>query len=155
MDFAETVGIGRDTCEALHLEYFDQLTAIAWADAELTDAEAADLLEVGDALGLSTETVTAAMTPREVVEVTATHFTLDKGDYIVLTGDMVRGRDDWHRELEERGFVPWSGVTKKVKLVAAADPDSLSGKAKKARDYGIPIVGEQGLAALLNAAIAD
>ncbi|HCM50934.1 MAG TPA: hypothetical protein DIS91_10455, partial [Microbacterium sp.] len=29
-----------------------------------------------------------------------------------------------------------------VRLVVAADPDSLSGKARKARDYGIPIVGE-------------
>jgi len=36
-----------------------------------------------------------------------------------------------------------------VKLVAAADPDSLSGKARKARDYGITIVSEEGLARLL------
>jgi hypothetical protein len=35
------------------------------------------------------------------------------------------------------------------KLVAAADPDPLSGKARKARDYGIPIVSEAGLAEML------
>jgi DNA polymerase-3 subunit epsilon len=40
-------------------------------------------------------------------------------------------------------------VTKKVKLVVAADPDSLSGKARKARDYGIPVVGEDALGRLL------
>ncbi|UUT36001.1 hypothetical protein L2X98_23115 [Microbacterium elymi] len=40
-------------------------------------------------------------------------------------------------------------VTKRVALVAAADPDSLSGKARKARDYGIPIVSEDGLVRLL------
>ena len=45
--------------------------------------------------------------------------------------------------------MPWDAVTRKVKLVAAADPDSLSGKARKARDYGIPIVDEAGLAAIL------
>ncbi|MEF2254696.1 BRCT domain-containing protein [Microbacterium schleiferi] len=40
-------------------------------------------------------------------------------------------------------------MTKKVRLVVAADPDSLSGKAPKARDYGIPIVGEEWLLANL------
>ena len=91
------------------------------------------------------------MQPREATALAEAMFALLAGDLIVLTGDMVRDREDWHRELESRGFVPWSGVTKKVKLVAAADPDSLSGKARKARDYGIPIVDERGLAALLAA----
>jgi len=36
-----------------------------------------------------------------------------------------------------------------VKLVVAADPDSLSGKARKARDCGIPVVTEDGFARLL------
>jgi len=40
-------------------------------------------------------------------------------------------------------------VTKKVKLVVAADPDSLSGKARKATDYGIPIVTEDAFAVML------
>jgi len=43
------------------------------------------------------------------------------------------------------GYTPWNGVTKKVKLVINADPDSLSGKTKKARDYGIPVVVESAL----------
>ena len=76
-------------------------------------------------------------------------FALEPGDMIVLTGDMVRGRSDWEAELLERGFVPRPTVTKKIKLVVAADPDSLSGKAKKARDYGIPIVNEDGLRKIL------
>jgi DNA polymerase III subunit epsilon len=32
------------------------------------------------------------------------------------------------------------GVTKSTKVVVAADPESLSGKAGKARSYGIPVV---------------
>ena len=36
-------------------------------------------------------------------------------------------------------------------LLVAADPDSLSGKARKARDYDIPIVGEAALARLTGA----
>ncbi|BAX96794.1 DNA polymerase III subunit epsilon [Mycobacteroides stephanolepidis] len=34
------------------------------------------------------------------------------------------------------------GITKSTRLVVAADPDSLSGKATKARSYGIPVVAE-------------
>lgn len=85
----------------------------------------------------------------ELVGTSPTHFRLAPGDLIVLTGDMARSREHWQCELRERGFVPWDAVTKKVKLVAAADPDSLSGKARKARDYGIPIVSEAGLADVL------
>jgi len=80
-------------------------------------------------------------------------FRLEVGDLVVLTGDMRRNREDWHRELEQRGFVPRPAITKKVKLVVASDPDSLSGKARKARDYGITIVNEAGLERLLGAAV--
>ena len=149
VQLAEDAGISRTTCEALHLEYFAQLTSIAWADGVLTDDEKAQVTSVGHALGIEDATLEAAMEPRVVESVPVAAFSLVVGDYIVLTGDMLRTRDEWHGELTTRGFVPWSAVTKKVKLVAAADPDSLSGKARKARDYGIPIVGEQGLVEML------
>jgi len=70
---------------------------------------------------------------------------LVEGAQIVLTGEMQRPREHWHALLVARGYVPRPAVTKKIALVAAADPDSLSGKAKKAREYGIPVVGEQWL----------
>ena len=150
---AESVGISRTTCEALHAEYFAQLTDVAWSDGILTTDEMTDLIAVGSALSVSQETIAQAMQKREATHVTERDvpaFLLAAGDLLVLTGDMVRTRDDWHAELTSRGFVPWTAVTKKVRLLAAADPDSLSGKARKARDYGIPIVGEDGLTALLN-----
>lgn len=84
----------------------------------------------------------------ELVE-TRISFALNAGDLIVLTGEMTRPRSDWDIHLLSLGFTPWNAVTKKVKLVVAADPDSLSGKARKARDYGIPIVDEEGLERLL------
>jgi len=68
----------------------------------------------------------------------------------VLTGgEMSLPRSAIELELVARGFTPWPAVTKKVALVVAADPDSLSGKARKARDYGIPVVGESALWGLL------
>jgi DNA polymerase-3 subunit epsilon len=150
---AESMGISRTTCEALHSEYFDQLTAVAWSDGVLSTDEMSDLIAVGSALSIPSETISAAMQKREATHATdeldVPAFLLAAGDLLVLTGDMQRSRDDWHAELTSRGYVPWTAVTKKVKLLAAADPDSLSGKARKARDYGIPIVGEDGLTALL------
>lgn len=149
---AESRGISRETCEALHVEFFDQLVDAAWADGVLTEGEQSTLASVGSALGLGVQTVAAASIPRETVTPVSTSvFALVAGDLVVLTGEMSRPREYWCRELESRGFVPCPGVTKKVKLVAAADPDSLSGKARKARDYGIPIVGEAGLVELLAA----
>jgi DNA polymerase-3 subunit epsilon len=41
------------------------------------------------------------------------------------------------------------GLTKRTRLLVAADPDSQSGKAAKARSYGVPAVTEEAFARLL------
>jgi DNA polymerase-3 subunit epsilon len=40
-----------------------------------------------------------------------------------------------------------------VKLLVAADPDTLSGKGRKARDYGIPVITEDAFAGMLDRGI--
>lgn len=122
------------------------------ADGVLTDEEKTDLRAVGALLQLDDDLISAALD--EVAPAVAdggaiASFTNERGSLIVLTGEMTRERSEWEVELRERGFVPHPSVTKRVALVVAADPDSLSGKARKARDYGIPIVNEDGLARLL------
>jgi len=147
VELAETVGISQDTCRSLHSRYFEELTAIAWSDGVLTIEEIQDLVTVGKLLSIPADQVANAMQPRTVdsERVALERFVLQVGDHVVLTGEMSRPRDHWHGELVQRGFVPWAAVTEKVRLVVAADPDSLSGKARKARDYGIPIIGEPAL----------
>ena len=150
---AEELGLSRHRCELLHAEYFDVLARIAWADGVLTTVEMADLVDVANLLDIEADALDAALeapAPTLVV-LTAAHFELHLGDLVVLTGEMARPRSDWEAELLARGFAPKSAVTKKVTLLVAADPDSLSGKARKARDYGIPIVGEAALARLAGA----
>ncbi len=156
VQLAEESGMNRTTCEKLHLEYFDTLARVAWADGELTDNEMADLVDVANLLDIPTDALTAvldaASAPQPAAlapDWAAPEFTLSPGDLIVLTGEMSRAREQWEGELIARGFTPWAAVTKKVSLLVAADPDSLSGKARKARDYGIPIVDEAGLVRLL------
>ncbi|AMB59191.1 exonuclease domain-containing protein [Microterricola viridarii] len=155
---ADELSISRETCARLHHEYFDALTRIAWADGVLTTDEIADLAAVAKLLSIEGAYLTAAFQqPAALVEtgndariaIVPGAFQLSHGDHVVLTGEMSRPRDDWHRDLTARGFVPKPAITKKVALVVAADPDSLSGKARKAREYGIPIVGESTLATLL------
>ena len=155
---AEELGIDRSSCVALHREYFESLARAAWADGVLTPDEIGDLAAVGKLLDIPASALTDALqwpsTSKHVAQTGAIEtprFALELGDRIVLTGEMSRAREDWHIDLTARGYVPAPGVTKKVKLVVAADPDSLSGKARKARDYGIPVVSEHGLVQLLDA----
>lgn len=145
---AERSGIGRATVERLHRDYLAALVHIAWSDGVITDAERADLISVAHLLEVPAEIVLDALAqPIEiVVPPTTDAFSLVAGDVVVLTGEMRKPRSVWEQRLREHGFIPKPAVTKAARLVVAADPDSLSGKARKARDYGIPIVGEAWLA---------
>ncbi len=155
---ASELGIDRDTARALHIAYYEALARLAWADRVLTEEEVADLDAVSRLLGLSRAEVEAAIdavSEREAAGVTVptTHqvrtFTLHPGDLVVFTGNMAVPRETWMARATAVELVPWANVTKKVALVVAADPDSLSGKARKAADYGIPIVTEDAFAQML------
>jgi len=142
---AERLGIGRSVIETLHREYFDALVRIAWEDGELTDAELADLVAVADLLALPTAAIEDAISARASAAApwaSPEAFALAPGDVVVLTGEMSRPRMTIEAEIAAHGLLPASAVTKKARLVIAADPDSLSGKARKARDYGIALVDE-------------
>ena len=45
-------------------------------------------------------------------------------------------------EAKKAGMIVKNGVVKKLDLLVVADPNSMSGKAKKAREYGIRIIAE-------------
>jgi DNA polymerase-3 subunit epsilon len=68
---------------------------------------------------------------------------------VVLTGEMTEPREVLETRGRAAGLQVGKGVTKKTRVLVAADPDSLSGKARKARDYGIPIVTEAAFGRLL------
>ena len=54
---------------------------------------------------------------------------------------MNRDRDEWVSTICAAGLAS-GGISKSTRLLVSADPDSQSGKAAKARQYGIPVVGE-------------
>ncbi|MFF4129837.1 BRCT domain-containing protein [Microbispora rosea] len=78
-----------------------------------------------------------------------TRFELPPGALVVFTGEMDDGREAWEQRARQAGYLPHPSVTKKVSLLVAADPDTLSGKACKARANGIPIVTPDAFARML------
>ena len=52
-------------------------------------------------------------------------------------------RDVAEAMAEAAGLIIAPRVTKKVDILVVADPDTASGKAKKAREYGIRIIAER------------
>jgi len=69
---------------------------------------------------------------------------------VVFTGEMRRPRTEREEACRIVGLEPGT-VTKATRVVVAADPNSLSGKAAKARSYGIPIITEDAFERILRA----
>ena len=153
----EAIGVGPARRAELHHEYFDGLVDAVWSDGQLTDVERADVDSVAIMLDIDQEARAAALAPRAPVTLSAPTASvvapaagaLATGDLVVLTGEMSEPRERIEKLLTDLGVVVKPGITKKTTLLVAADPDSLSGKAQKARQYGVPIVDEDGLRALL------
>ena len=142
---ATTFALGRDEVVRLHREYLGALTAAA---AHTTEAERADLAGVAGLLGLDPADPGATGAPA------ARHgpFRLAAGDIVCFTGDMQDRRESLHAMAVAAGLaVDDRFVTRRTRLLVAADPDTLSGKAATARRYGIPVVTEDAFRAMLPA----
>lgn len=147
VEVAQSLGLGRGSVSELHRRYFEALRHRAWADGVLTEAETAELTNVANLLRLDLADASLEML-REFEPVDSwapTEFVLDPGAHVVLTGEMSVERSVWEERLSSAGYIPHPRITKQAKLLVAADPDSMSGKAKQARSYGIPVVGEEWL----------
>lgn len=141
---AVSLGLADADVMRLHHGYLDALARVALADRHLSDDELTDLERVAEILGLPPDAASKALDRARSpagLDVTKGGLPLDPGDLIVFTGDMQEPREVWMQRAADHGYVAHPSVTKKVRLVVAADPDSLSGKAKKARGYNIPIIG--------------
>lgn len=71
------------------------------------------------------------------------NFTLEPGDQVVFTSLETIDKNDLAQAVTTAGYVVGPGVSKKTSLLVAGDPSVDSTKARKARDYGIPVIGER------------
>jgi len=148
---AKEAGLRGETVQRLHRSHLQSVAQEALADDVVTDDERKDLLIIADLLGLTSVDVDEALARAESedAERECGHsFSLVKGDRVVFTGELSKPRETWVAEIVQAGLTS-GGITKSTKLVVAADPDSLSGKAAKARKYGIAIVDEKPFTRLL------
>lgn len=153
VEAARVLDLDRHAVEALHRGYLDALARAAWDDGVVTDAERDELRAVATLLGLSGDHAERALASARTTDHRVGQrpsFRLAPGDLVVFTGQMDEGRDVWKERARAAGLEPCDSVTKKVRLVVAADPDSLSGKAKTARKYGIPIVTPESFSGMID-----
>ncbi|GGK63534.1 hypothetical protein Sme01_05740 [Sphaerisporangium melleum] len=150
VELATGLGLCRADLDRLHRDYLVALAQGALADGVVTDAERHELDLIAVLLHLpATATGEALAEAATRTPVPLARFALEQGDLVVFTGEMAEGRETWERRARQAGYVPHPNVTKKVGLLVAADPDSLSGKARKARAYGIPIITPDAFARML------
>lgn len=147
---ARALALDGVTLGSLHRGHFDNVVRAAWVDGVVTSQERADILRVAELLGIDGDSLREALGEQPAwgeKETSVSAQVLAPGSAIVLTGDMTIERSVLEREIVSLGFTIGGGVNKKTILVIAADPYTQSGKAKKARDYGIAVLGEvEGLA---------
>lgn len=142
VELAHRYGISRARLDALHRQYLQAIATEALSDDLLEDWELARLRSVATSLALTDSDVAAALESAQSAPRASHEVFLHEGDRVVFTGALTEERSVWIERIRRVGLET-GGITKKTRVVVAADPDSLSGKAKKARDYGVPLVNEE------------
>lgn len=137
---AAALGLSDDKVREVHQEALEALTAAASRDNRVTDEERATLIYAAVILDLPA--------PDWDQGSGAEPATLAPGSRVCFTGTAVddSGRVLERKELEalaqDAGLVPVNAVSKtRCDAVIAADEASMSGKAKKARELGKPVIG--------------
>ena len=147
MTTAEALGLSRQVLDEIHWEYLRSMARVALDDGDVTNTELSDLRLVAECVGLTPNHIDTALAMAPMRQACA-EFALAPGDVLCLTGSMHPPRSEWEAELHQRGLAV-GPLTRRRRILIAADPDSASGKAKKAREYGIPIINEEALLRLV------
>ena len=158
LEFAAQYQLSSVALADFHQRYLRSLVAAAWADGVVTREERETIEVVGRYLGIPPEvrevdlpTTTAPGSPTVVTapapegEVRSglldSCIVLAPGDRVTVTGPVLRTHSEWEALFGAHNIAV-AGLAKKTKVLIAGDINSMSGKAKKARDYGIPVISE-------------
>ena len=155
IDVAEHWGLNFESIKKIHLDYLLQLSKAIWADCQITEAEKRQIKLYARLLGfkqLSDEQIYKLFQLSEnpgVVETTMGSNENMSNKSVCFTGESICsiGGQLMTRELSEqlaisKGLVIKSSVTKKLDILVVSDSNTQSGKAKKAKQYGIRIIHE-------------
>lgn len=153
IDMAAAWGMTRSDVREAHHAYLASLVSEALADRVVTEAERDDLRDVADLLGIHRATLDAFLAePSKQGSAPTTQPTGPdlRGKSVCFTGELIarfRGerisREAAEKFAAEAGLTVRPSVTKRLDLLVVADPETQSLKARKAREYGIPIMAER------------
>ena len=144
-------GLSTDRVKRAHEQYFNTVLHAAWADGVITDLEHRDLQLVGSLLCIDHDTLERRIKDAELIESSADFQSSVSlmGLSVCFTGALfgrinseLITRDEAHRLAEEAGLVIRKNVSKGLDLLVVADPDSQSGKARRARELGTRVMAE-------------
>jgi DNA polymerase-3 subunit epsilon len=156
-DLATKMGLSREQVALAHKLYVNDLVRVAYADCVITGNEQRDLAQVRELLGVPNAALaeTLAQVTRSEPQLgppssSALTFSADLvGRTVCFTGELLCKLDgeSVSREMAERiamdkGLLVRKNVTKSLDFLVIADAESMSSKARKAREYGIRILAE-------------
>ncbi len=157
LKLALDLGISREQARKAHLAYMRDLFAVALADGVISPSEEQDLRNVRGLLSIPSAAYAEMLC--EALEGTrrarnanprnpggagdlANKTVCFTGEFTSRISGHIVSRDFAERLAQQKGMIVRNGVTKDLDILVAADPNSMSGKAKKAKKYGIRIVAE-------------
>jgi len=139
-ELANDLGIAGDYQAKVHKKFLDSIIEAAKRDNFVSEYEKKSIAEIASQLDLPIPNLANNIKENPVLK-------FEKGMRICFTGE---SRDEQGNTIERsflfelaqtNGFIPVETVTKKsCDLLVAADKSSMSGKAKKARDFGINVI---------------
>lgn len=139
--WANELGISKIRLQELHISYLDAFVQSALRDGVISAVEREILEKISSALSIE---LTIPDTP---ITLSGEEPALKPGNKICFTGTAISpsGKQIIRTELEAMaarvGLTPVPSVTKKgCDILVAADEASMSGKAQKARDWGILVI---------------
>ncbi len=157
LDLANDVGLGRERAIEAHHQYMSDLIDVALQDDVISESEMEDLQSVRHVLSIEVQKLETLVEERKDCKrrignsaaCTSINRPQLAGASICFTGELqcrVAGelatRSVAETKAADAGMIIKKTVTKKLDYLVTPDPDSMSGKAKKARAYGVRILAE-------------
>lgn len=161
---AQAADLSNSAVLEAHRDYLRGLVRIALADGLISVSERNDLECVTDLLGFEVDHLDELIdaVKSQPIEVLKSKPQGDDfiGKQVCFTGELTSklngeliSRETALKIVEQKGMIAKNTVTKATDILVVADPDSLSGKAKKARQYGIRIMTDRAFFSYIGIAI--
>jgi DNA polymerase-3 subunit epsilon len=141
ISFAEDLHLSEERVRTLNATYLANICVAATSDGVVTDVERSDIKNLAVVLGVADWESLLEVTTKPV-NLSKVENRLVAGISVCFTGDMHKSREEMSLLATSLGLVVLGNVSKKLDLLVVADPDTASGKARKARQYGIRIIAE-------------